>query len=59
MPQWILIYDIPKCMTIKEIINKGKKCTLDVCGTIKWLEDKKIVCVRQNKVEKPVQCVMH
>ena len=28
-------YDIPECMTINEIINTGKKGTLDVCGTIK------------------------
>ena len=45
-------YDIPECMTINEIINTGKKSTLVVCGTIKWLQDKKIVRVGQKKVEK-------
>ena len=42
-------YDIPKCMTINEIINTGKKGTLDV------LRDKKIVRVGQNKVLKYVR----
>ena len=34
-------YDIPECMTNNKIINTVKKDTLDVCVTIKLLQDKK------------------